>query len=112
MNITRTYLNFKALTIPTQWQMTKAKRAYKKEHAICAVCGVEKDLEVHHVIPVHVDSTKACDPDNFITLCDWRNHGCHYIWGHHRNFRTKWNPYIRSFAEMVSALSANQKSRD
>jgi 5-methylcytosine-specific restriction endonuclease McrA len=101
MNLTRAYLNFRALSIPTQWQMTKAKRAHKKKFPVCAVCGTVKDLEVHHIIPVHIDHTRACDPKNFITLCDWRNHGCHYVWGHHRNFRSKWNPYIVEFAEMV-----------
>ena len=104
MNLIRAYLNFKSLSLPTQWQMTKAKRAYKKDHCKCAVCGYTKNLEIHHVVPVHVDRTKALDTDNFITLCDWRNHGCHYVFGHFRNFRTKWNPNIRQFALSVSKL--------
>lgn len=110
MNLVRTYLNLKTLSIPTQWQLTKAKRAYVKEHSVCAVCGYTKNLEVHHIIPVHVDILRALDPDNFITLCDWRNHGCHYVFGHYRNFRTKWNPKIREFATMVTAWNASQKS--
>ena len=113
MNLERAYLTFKSLSIPSQWQLTKAKRAYLKEHAECAICGHTKDLEVHHVVPVHVDASKALDHDNFITLCDWRNHGCHYVFGHFRNFRTKWNPDIRNFAELVyaklSVLSTSQK---
>jgi len=102
MNIVKSYLNFTALSLPTQWQLTKAKRAYKKKNPVCAVCGYKKDLEIHHIVPVHVDASKALDYDNFITLCDWRNHGCHYVWGHFRNFRTRWNPDIVEFAESVN----------
>ena len=104
MNIERFFINLTAVSVPTQWQMTKAKRAYKKTHPFCAVCGTTKDIEIHHIVPVHVDSSKACDPENFISLCDWRNHGCHYIWGHFRNFRSKWNPDIVEFAEGVETL--------
>jgi len=101
MNITRVYLNISSLPLYTQWQLTKAKRVYKKEHPECAVCGHTSDLEIHHIVPVHVDPSLALDPENFITLCDWRNHGCHYVFGHFRNFRTKWNPEIRDFAITV-----------
>jgi hypothetical protein len=98
MNLTRVYLNFTALSIPTQWEMTKAKRAYRDAHPECAICGNRKYLEVHHVIPVHVDHTLACDLDNFITLCDPKNNGCHRWFGHFGNFRSKWNLEIREFA--------------
>ena len=104
MNLERSYLNFKALSIPTQWQLTKAKRAYLKEHNKCAICGTNEDLEVHHIVPVHIDSRQALDPTNFITLCDWRNHGCHYVFGHFRNFKTKWNPNIREVAAAICKI--------
>jgi len=104
MNIERAYLNFTSLSLPTQWQLTKAKRQYLKEHNTCAVCGHNKDLEVHHIVPVHIDSSKAVDQDNFITLCDLGNKGCHYVFGHLRNFRTLWNPNIVEFAEVVRAM--------
>ena len=98
MNLTRIYLNFTSLSIPTQWEMTKAKRSYVNRHPECAVCGNRKYLEVHHVIPVHVDHSLACDDDNFITLCDTKNNGCHRWIGHFGNFRSKWNVDIREYA--------------
>lgn len=113
MNITRFILNTTSVSLPTQWQIIKAKREYLKNHPKCAVCCNEKRVEVHHIIPVHVDRTKACDPNNFISLCDEYNKGCHYNFGHYRNFRSKWNVNIRQFAEYVrnfNASNTNQKS--
>lgn len=84
--------------------MSKAKKLYVKEHNQCAVCGYKKNLEVHHVVPVHVDPTLSAKSSNFITLCDYRNKGCHNVFGHFRNFRSKWNPNIRVFALQVSSM--------
>jgi hypothetical protein len=92
------------MSIPTQWQLTKAKRKHVKVFNKCAVCGTDKNLEVHHIVPVHVDVSLAVDPENFITLCDWRNHGCHFVFGHFRNFRSDWNPDIVEFAEVASNM--------
>lgn len=102
MNLERAIINLKSLSIPTQWQLTKAKREYLKTHRECAICKHIKNLEVHHIIPIHIDSSKALDPNNFITLCDSKNNGCHYIWGHFRNFRTKWNPNIIDFSNLIT----------
>lgn len=100
MRLDRTILNFKSLSIPTQWQMTKAKRLYVKSHKKCAICGYKKRLEVHHVVPVHVDVSLACDQENFITLC----RTCHFTFGHFHNFRKYWNPHIKKLASHVSNL--------
>jgi hypothetical protein len=104
MKITNFIISVKSIGISSQWEMTKAKRAYKKKHPKCAVCGYDKDLEVHHIVPVSVDPSLACDENNFITLCDYGNKGCHYVFGHHRNFRSKWNEYIVELAQNVRDL--------
>jgi len=98
MNIEKTWLNFRTLSIPTQWQMTKAKRTYVKEYNECAICNYKKKLEVHHVIPVHVDPLLSCEQDNFITLC----RDCHFTFGHFHNFRKYWNPSIKEFAKFTN----------
>jgi len=104
MDLNRLYINFNALSIPTQWQMTKAKRAYVKTHPVCAVCGNTKYLEVHHCLPVHNFPAVACDPNNFITLCDGPNNcSCHKYQGHFGNFKSCYNPYIREYA-IISRL--------
>ena len=98
MNFTTRYLTFKALSIPTQWELTKTKRAYLKDHIECAICGYKKKLEVHHVQPVHVSPELSCDQTNFIVLC----RDCHFTFGHFHNFRTYWNPNIKEFAKKIN----------
>lgn len=48
----------------------------------CAVCGTNKDCEVHHKVPYHIDKSLELVPSNFITLC--RPH--HYLFGHLMNW--------------------------
>ena len=100
-NLTRVFLAADKLSPSQYYAMEKAKRAYKKVHCKCAVCGYGKDLEVHHIKPVHMEPRLAADPTNFITLCDTRNTGCHYIWGHFRDFVKGWNCHIVEFANYV-----------
>jgi len=54
---------------------------------ICAACGKFKKLEVHHIVPVHVDPSKELDPDNLMTLCA---DPCHILFGHLMDFKS-WN---------------------
>ena len=76
------------------------KRAYFKTHEKkCAVCGGTKKVELHHIIPFHIDSSKELDPNNVIPLCEGNKElNCHLIFGHFGNFRTKWNPNIEQEA--------------
>lgn len=104
MNVERFLLNVSSVSVPTYYQMTKAKKAYVKEHPQCAMCGNKKYLEVHHVKPVHLFPESAIDQNNFITLCDPKNNGCHRWFGHFGNFRRGWNPYIRVFAYYIREL--------
>ena len=46
MSLARTIINFMAMSIPTQWQLTKAKRKHVKVFNKCAVCGTEDNLNV------------------------------------------------------------------
>ena len=100
MVIQRFILSAQNLTPKEYYRMTKAKKLYVKQHNKCAICCYMKKLEVHHIVPVHIDCKLAADPNNFITLC--RN--CHFIFGHFHNFRTKWNPEIVEFAEEARNL--------
>jgi len=58
----------------------------------CAVCnkkGFIRANDVHHIIPVSVDSFKEMDMDNLITLC--RKH--HLLFGH-LNYWRSWNKNV------------------
>lgn len=96
--LNRFLLNITSLSPSEQYKCHKAKKAYKKTHNECAVCGCLKWLEVHHVLPIHVQPALADDPTNFITLCDPKNNGCHRLLAHFGNFSKKWNIYIREYA--------------
>lgn len=65
--------------------------AVRKQHLaanpFCAACGTNKDLEVHHIVPVHIDSDKELDISNLITLCSKQ---CHLLFGHLMSYKS-WN---------------------
>lgn len=72
--------------------------AHLKEHPACEVCGHKKNLNVHHVIPFHIDASKELDPSNLITLgnkCPTGNH--HLLFGHLGNWKS-WNVNVREDA--------------
>lgn len=72
--------------------------AIRKQHLelfpACAACGREKEVDVHHLIPVSVDPSRECDPENLLTLC---SDPCHLVWGHLMNYQ-KWNPLAKEDA--------------
>ena len=79
----------------TEYQVQKAKKEHRKKFPYCTVCGIgstffRRNNDVHHEVPVHVDPSRACDPDNLVTMC--RLH--HWIVGHLRYWKD-WNKELR-----------------
>lgn len=62
------------------------ERAHLKLHPWCEVCKTRSGVEVHHVIPFHVDAAHELDPTNLISLC--RVH--HLLFGHLGDWKS-WN---------------------
>ena len=66
----------------------------RKEHLEkspkCAVCGGDKNLEVHHIRPFHLHPNLELNPSNLITLCESKDNGvnCHLLFGHLGNFKS------------------------
>ena len=60
----------------------KLRREHLAKNPFCKVCGTVKDLEVHHVFPVHKFPEMELDPLNLITLCGSGKNDCHRIFGH------------------------------
>ena len=71
----------------SRWQ--SLQKVFVKEHNYCEMCGWKKKLNVHHIVPRHVDSSLALDWNNLITLC----RECHFRFGHFLNWQS-YNPYI------------------
>lgn len=60
----------------SKWPAVRAEHI--ERHPVCEACGSAANLNVHHIIPFHVNSYLELDPTNLITLC--RN--CHFTLGH------------------------------
>ena len=71
--------------------------AIRKNHLrtspACRWCGGRTSIEVHHVVPFHVDKFRELDESNLITLCNARGRFCHFRHGHFGDWK-KWNPDI------------------
>lgn len=74
----------------------KVRDAHLRKQPLCQLCGGDKNLNVHHIIPFHIDPSRELDPTNLITLCNGSSStiSCHIRFGHFDNFRTKWNPNV------------------
>lgn len=72
----------------------------------CVACGARGagvELEVHHIVPFHLDRSKELDPKNLITLCRKGGHlgcSCHLTFGHAGSF-SRYNPDVRQDAELM-----------
>lgn len=87
------------------WQTIR--KQHLKEQPACQACGATTKLEVHHIVPVHIDPGGELNPQNLITLCENPNTGfCHYIFGHLAISWFKWDPYVVN--RVTSHLAAIQ----
>lgn len=71
-----------------KWRKVRAEHIEK--NPCCAACGRKEGLEVHHIIPYHVDPNKELDPTNLITLC---GKYCHFVFGHLMDWKS-WNDNV------------------
>ena len=80
---------------------SKTRKKHLEMYPRCAVCGGTKTLEVHHVMPFHLDASLELDEKNLITLCEVKKEGitCHLFFGHLGNYKLA-NPDVRGDAEM------------
>lgn len=70
-------------------EWAKVRESYLREHPQCEVCGISKDLQVHHVKPFSLFPALELDKSNLVTLCTSKYWGinCHLIAGHGGNFQ-------------------------
>ena len=62
------------------------RKLHLQEQNQCQACGKKSSLEVHHILPVHIDPTLELEPSNLLTLCD----RCHFVFGHLSDYKS-WN---------------------
>lgn len=62
------------------------RNEYLKKYPTCAAC-LQSDpeiLQIHHLIPFHLDEKLEYDETNLITLC----RECHFLFGHLRKWQS------------------------
>ena len=72
------------------WKWSDVREAYIKLHPSCECCDSKNKLNVHHIIPDHIDPAKELDMNNLVTLCL----SCHLTFGHLMNWKS-WNVDVR-----------------
>jgi hypothetical protein len=77
------------------------EKHFREAHPTCAACGGTERLNVHHIIPFHVNAALELDPNNLITLCMGKLE-CHLHIGHGGSF-SAWNEGVREMAAEVLA---------
>ena len=69
------------------------RKAFVKSNPYCSACGTTRELEVHHIIPFHIDASRELDNANLLTLCQ----DCHFYIGHLKDWN-RYNPQVRDDA--------------
>ncbi len=92
-------------------QWSSVRRKYLSKHAVCAACGSDKYLEVHHKKPFHLHPDLELREDNLITLCEDGRRGarnCHFVFGHAYH----WKGYNPDVAEDSAAFLRKVKASE
>ncbi len=82
----------------SKWR--KVRKEHLKNNPCCAVCGQQKKIELHHIIPFHLAPDLELDPRNLISLCSSGKYGiksCHILFGHRGSWK-KFNASVREDA--------------
>ncbi len=77
---------------PPGW--SHVARAEIARQPYCSFCSSARKLQVHHVVPLHVDSSKGATPSNLMVLCQ----PCHLYEAHCGDFQRFYDPAIRDRA--------------
>lgn len=94
----------KALSRGSEWR--NARNRHIEQEPYCQACGRENQLEVHHVIPWHIDESLRVDPYNLITLCK----PCHFRFGHYSYWKDH-NPEVRETCNLLNVAEEVQARR-
>lgn len=94
------------IDIKEEWEEFERKFWEKyPQKKYCHACGEKKNVELHHIIPRHVNPDKIFDENNLIPLCRC----CHFRIGHLCNWE-KYNVDVVKDAEyMLNLINLRKK---
>lgn len=83
---------------PRSGKWRAVREAHLKKEPFCRWCGSVKDLQVHHIVPFHINGADELIDSNLITLCETMGIEDHLQHGHLGNWKN-FNPDIRAQAK-------------
>lgn len=89
------------VSAPRSKDWPRVSKAWLAKNNKCAMCGVSTFLEVHHKLPFHLFPEFELDERNFMTLCMYPQHFCHFVFGHHWN----WKYYNRAIDQTINFIN-------
>lgn len=95
----------KTLTRSPLWR--SIRKQHLKEFGYCQACGSKSGLQVHHIIPFHMNPSLELLDSNLISLCMSQNE-CHLKLGHGDSWKS-YNPNV--FQDAIDYKSANASQR-
>jgi 5-methylcytosine-specific restriction protein A len=106
-NLKQRYDYYKVTRGRNEHEWFRVREEFIKENgAYCRVCGKTQKLNVHHIVPFHINPDLELDKNNLIVLCTNRPVNCHYLFGHLLDWKA-YNPTCR-----YDVAIWNQKIRD
>ena len=78
---------FTQVSGPRSPKWRHVRQEFLKDHDFCKYCGSRDDLEVHHIVPVHIEPDLELVESNLITLCMTWGKECHLKHGHLGNWK-------------------------
>ena len=82
------------------WKSYKRRYIQRHHPIVCALCGKNRFIDFHHIIPTSVEPKLQFEESNIIPLC--RIH--HFIFGHRSNW-SDFNPYVREDIERMKLFT-------
>lgn len=107
IRLVRHSLNKKKTAARRSSHWPRVEKDFLKKNPVCAACGGQVRLNVHHLKPFHLDPALELDETNLVTLCMELGKHDHLLIGHGDNF-SAFNPEaVLDAAKMAVAYRYN-----
>lgn len=83
----------------------RLRRTWLKEFPNCAVCGTDREVVPHHVVPFHVNPARELDRGNLLTLCP----PDHWLVGHLCNWSSHNKDVRRDAARWLRKITSRPR---
>lgn len=99
------------LSKPRSSGWRKKRLEHLEKNPSCAICGLNTELEVHHIKPFEYWPELEEVDENLVTLCMNEKRNCHIIWGHLFDWKL-FNPEILHLISLLKKRKTFSKRDD